>query len=72
MGSLTSGRPGGNPDFGKSIKIEAAGSEPLQRILNIRLTPSMDEALRKLGEGRLEFVREAIAEKLKKLHEQEK
>lgn len=64
MGSLASGRPGGNPEFGKTIKIDAIGSEPLEKLLNIRLTPSMHEALRSLGDRRLEFVREAIAEKL--------
>jgi hypothetical protein len=64
MGSLASGRPGGNPDFGKTIKRDAAGSEPLEKLLNIRLTASMDEALKSLGDRRLEFVREAIAEKL--------
>lgn len=64
MGSLASGRPGGNPDFGKSIKRDAAGSEPLEKLLNIRLTASMDEALKNLGDRRLEFIREAIAEKL--------
>ena len=64
MGSLSSGRPGGNPEFGKTIKIDAAGIEPLERLLNIRITASMDEFLRGLGDRRLEFVREAIAEKL--------
>lgn len=64
MGSLASGRPGGNPEFGKTIKRDAAGIEPLEKLLNIRLTSSMDEALRSLGDRRLEFVREAIAEKL--------
>jgi hypothetical protein len=64
MGSLASGRPGGNPEFGKTIKRDAAGSEPLEKLLNIRLTPSMDEALRNLGDRRLDFVREPISEKL--------
>ncbi|MCC5613739.1 hypothetical protein LC605_01315 [Nostoc sp. CHAB 5836] len=64
MGSLASGRPGGNPEFGKTIKRDAAGIEPLEKLLNIRLTSSMDEALRNLGDRRLEFVREAIAQKL--------
>ncbi|MHC5610549.1 MAG: hypothetical protein ACYTXA_05905 [Nostoc sp.] len=58
------GRPGGNPEFGKSIKRDSAGDEPLERHLQVRLTPSMDEALRSLGDRRLDFVREAIAEKL--------
>lgn len=66
MGSLASGRPGGNPEFGKTIKRDAAGSEPLERLLNIRLTPSMDDALRALGDRRLEFVRDAISEKLER------
>jgi len=61
MGSLASGRPGGNPEFGKTIKRDAAGIEPLEKLLNIRLTASMDEALRALGDRRLEFVRDAIA-----------
>ncbi|WP_375495977.1 hypothetical protein [uncultured Nostoc sp.] len=64
MGSLASGRPGGNPEFGKTIKRDAAGSEPLERLLNIRITPSMDDFLKSLGDRRLDFVREAIAEKL--------
>jgi hypothetical protein len=66
MGSQTSGRPGGNPEFGKTIKRDAAGSEPLEKLLNIRLTPSMDKWLRSLGDRRLDFVREAIAEKMER------
>jgi hypothetical protein len=58
------GRPGGNPEFGKSIKMDAAGIEPLEKHLQVRLTASMDEALKSLGNGKMEFVREAIAEKL--------
>ncbi|WP_375466707.1 hypothetical protein [uncultured Nostoc sp.] len=63
---MASGRPGGNPEFGKTIKIDAAGTEPLERLLNIRITASMDEFLRGLGDRRLQFVREAIAEKLER------
>jgi hypothetical protein len=58
------GRPGGNPEFGKSIKMDAAGIEPLEKHLQVRLTASMDDALKSLGSGKMDFVREAIAEKL--------
>jgi hypothetical protein len=64
MGSLASGRPGGNPEFGKSIKCDAAGEEPLVRLLNIRVTASMDDYLKSLGDRRPDFVREAIAQKI--------
>ena len=65
MGSLNSGRPGGNPDLVK-YQFKARGDEPLTQKLTLRLTESMMKYLKSLGKGYLDFVREAIAEKMER------
>ncbi|MEC4895822.1 MAG: hypothetical protein SAL07_25500 [Oscillatoria sp. PMC 1051.18] len=62
-GTKSSGRPGGNPDI-KSYGFKTDRSEPLRENLQLRISASMKEQL-KSQENWQEFVREAIAEKLK-------
>lgn len=58
-------RPGGNPEFGKSIKQQQLGSEPLSKVLTIRVTETCWKELEETGDYK-NFIREAIAEKLKR------
>lgn len=60
MGNSNSGRPGGNPDFGKKYRFVAANNEPLEKLLQLRISASMKEKLDKLGNRKLSFIREAI------------
>lgn len=60
MGNLNSGRPGGNPEFGKKFKFDAEGEEPLIKHLQLKISPSMKERLDKLGDRKAEFIREAL------------
>jgi hypothetical protein len=65
-GTLNSGRPGGNPDFGTKYKIHAKGEEPLTEKISVRLPASIKKFLESLGKDYPEFVREAIAEKMER------
>ena len=60
MGSLNSGRPGGNPEFGKKFKFDAVGEEPLIKHLQLKISPSMKQRLDKLGDRKANFIRDAI------------
>ena len=60
MGNPNSGRPGGNPDFGKKYSYVSADNEPLEKLLQLRISASMKERLDKLGDRKLSFIREAI------------
>ena len=60
MGTLSSGRPGGNPDFGTKYKFARSGDEPITSHLTLKVTPSMKEKLDKLGKRKAEFIRNAI------------
>ncbi|MEA5504932.1 hypothetical protein VB735_17835 [Halotia wernerae UHCC 0503] len=65
-GTLDSGRPGGNPEFGTKYKFQAKGDEPLSEAISVRLTASVKQYLESLGKNYPEFVREAIAEKIER------
>ncbi|MGK7871967.1 MAG: hypothetical protein AB4426_01195 [Xenococcaceae cyanobacterium] len=69
-GTKASGRPGGNPDFGKKIKIESNSKwgEPLIAKLTVMLPPSMLKKLKSRSDYP-ECVRDAIAEKLSRENE---
>jgi hypothetical protein len=70
MGSLNSGRPGGNPDFGKKFRIPTTGDEPYSKFIGLRLTATMNEKLdRLLGDRKMNFIREAIQKSLEELEE---
>ena len=64
-GTKTSGRPGGNPDFGKKFKTERKGDEILNKLLAVKITASMYEYLQSLKEKKADFVRDAIATAIK-------
>lgn len=64
-GTLSSGRPGGNPELEKH-QFKAKGDEPLTEKISVRLTPSTKQFLESLGKDYPEFVREAIAEKIER------
>lgn len=64
-GTLSSGRPGGNPELEK-YQFKAKGDEPLSEILNLRITASTMKFLKDLGKDYPNFVREAIAEKIER------
>jgi hypothetical protein len=64
---MARGRPGGNPGL-KKFQFSAAGDEPLNVALRVKIAPSMDEKLRKLP-NKAEFVREAIARALEELEQ---
>ena len=63
-GTQSSGRPGGNPDLVK-YQYTTERDEPLTEKLQLRITKSMLEQL-KLLENKNEFVREAIAQRLRR------
>lgn len=63
------GRPGGNPDFGTKYARKTNRAEPLVKKLTIRIPESMEFQLKQIDEYQ-EFVREAIAEKLRQLEQQ--
>ena len=62
-GTKTSGRPGGNPDL-KKYCFTTDRDEPLRERLQIRVPASMKKEL-ETKDNWQEFVRQAIAEKLK-------
>ncbi|MEN9871610.1 MAG: hypothetical protein RLZZ171_2602 [Cyanobacteriota bacterium] len=62
-GTKTSGRPGGNPDI-KKYGFKSDREEPLVESISIRISASMKSQLKQQEKWR-EFVRQAIAEKLK-------
>jgi hypothetical protein len=64
-GTKTSGRPGGNPDFGTKYAFTTERDEPLSENLTLRVPASMKSQLKCLQNWR-EFVRQAIIEKLEK------
>ncbi|AFY51348.1 hypothetical protein Nos7524_5658 (plasmid) [Nostoc sp. PCC 7524] len=64
-GTLSSGRPGGNPELEKH-QFQAKGDEPLTEKISVRLTSSTKQFLESLGKDYPEFVREAIAEKIER------
>lgn len=64
-GTLSSGRPGGNPELEKH-QFKAKGDEPLSEKISVRLTASTKQFLESLGKDYPEFVREAIAEKIER------
>lgn len=64
-GTLSSGRPGGNPELEKH-QFKAKGDEPLTEKISVRLTASTKQFLESLGKDYPEFVREAIAEKIER------
>ena len=64
-GTKTSGRPGGNPDFGTKYAFTTERDEPLSESLSLRVPASMKSQLKCLQNWQ-ELVREAIAEKLEK------
>ncbi len=63
-GTQSSGRPGGNPDIVK-YSFTTNREEPLSEKITIRITSSMLEALKLVGDYR-DFIRIAIAEKLER------
>jgi hypothetical protein len=64
-GTKASGRPGGNPDFGKKYAFQTERKEPLTENLSLRVPARMKSEL-KCRENWQELVRQAIAEKLEK------
>ena len=64
-GTKTSGRPGGNPDFGKKFKAERRGDEALDKLLAVKITASMHEYLQSLKDKKADFIRDAIAAAMK-------
>ncbi|WP_180977077.1 hypothetical protein [Fischerella thermalis] len=64
-GTLSSGRPGGNPELEK-YQFKAKGNEPLTKLISLRVTDSTMEFLKTLGKDYPEFVRQAIAEKMER------
>ncbi|MBD2666696.1 hypothetical protein [Richelia sinica] len=64
-GTLNSGRRGGNPNL-KTHQYISKGGEPLAEKLTLRVTSSMMKNLKDLGKNYLDFVREAIAEKIER------
>ena len=63
-GTLSSGRPGGNPEFGTKYKLQPKGEEPLTEKVTVRISEKTKEFLDSLGKEYADFVREAIAEKI--------
>lgn len=71
-GTKDSGRPGGNPAL-KTAEFQQEHSYQIQdpereeaftEQLQLRITPSMQAALKAMGKQKNQFVRDAIAEKL--------
>jgi len=62
-GNKNSGRPGGNPDIAK-FHFKTDRNEPLRERLQIRVPASMKQQVQQQDDWQ-EFVRQAIAEKLK-------
>ena len=71
-GTKDSGRPGGNPDLKTAEYQQAHGyqiqdperEEAFTAQLQLRITPSMQAALKAIGKQKNQFIRDAIAEKL--------
>jgi len=71
-GTKDSGRPGGNPAMKTPEFQERHGyqkqdpgrEEAFTELIQLRVTPSMKQALQALGKQKNEFIRDAIAEKL--------
>ena len=64
-GTKSSGRPGGNPDFGTKYKFKTDRQEPLTELLAVRVSANMKSEIKQQTNWQ-EFVRQAIAEKLAK------
>lgn len=64
MGTLNSGRPGGNPDFGTKYKFARSGDEPITSHLQVKVTQSMKERLDKLGKNKAEWIRDKLEKAL--------
>jgi len=65
MGSLNSGRPGGNPDL-VVHQFKTDREEALSERLSIRISPSMMKFLKML-DNYPEFIRQAIEEKIERM-----
>lgn len=71
-GTKDSGRPGGNPALRTAEFQQQHGyqkqnperEEAFTELLQLRVTPSMKEALQAKGKQKNQFIRAAIAEKL--------
>ncbi|WP_066425105.1 hypothetical protein [Anabaena sp. 4-3] len=65
-GTLSSGRPGGNPDFGIKYRFKSKSGEVMTKI-TLRIKPSTLEYLKETyGDEYADFIREAIAEKIER------
>ncbi|MDB9529915.1 hypothetical protein PN498_28270 [Oscillatoria sp. CS-180] len=77
-GTKDSGRPGGNPALKTAEYQEEHGyqiqdptrEEAFTAQLQLRITPSMQAALKAMGKQRNQFIRDAIAEKLERENQQ--
>ncbi|MEM6424220.1 MAG: hypothetical protein AAF728_03530 [Cyanobacteria bacterium P01_D01_bin.128] len=77
-GTKDSGRPGGNPALKTAEYQEEHGyqiqdperEEAFTAQLQLRITPSMQSALKAMGKQKNQFIRDAIAEKLKRESQQ--
>jgi hypothetical protein len=67
---MPKGRPGGNPDFGTKYILTTDRPEALTERITVRIPPTMKNKLFELTDYP-EFIREAIAEKLEKLEQQD-
>jgi len=64
MGTLSSGRPGGNPEL-TIYQFRSDRSEALTERISIRISPSMAKFLREMKDYP-EYVRQAILEKIER------
>ena len=63
-GTLSSGRPGGNPELG-AYQFTTERPEPLTEKFTLRVTKTMLSKLKQIEDWR-EFARQALAEKLER------
>lgn len=65
-GTKASGRPGGNPDFGKKYKIPRTNDEALDTLLAFKITRSLKEKLDAISDKN-EFCRNTLINRLKEI-----